>query len=458
MTHPYRSRSTLRRALAPLLALWLVLAGLPGTAVAQPPGGAPLTDLPALLLMPADAEAEGQPWMRLGEGRAFMTIGEAMAPETYAYSRVQMNLSLLPGAEGMLRDAGWQRFHEVTLVMPDTSGSVDVSLLDVVSSIEEYATPDGAARAFDALATEQALRTTIDSTVVVDPGATPAGDQSIAWSSSGTSDVSGDPVAATAQMVRVGNRIVSTAITDHTSPYAVDPLQRQRLTGRLLDRVERIGTAGQPCPPAGPIGVRAEFNDRSGLHLPGLGSCVLRLTRDEALPYRAAYTLVDGTAIQIWNETPEELAERQAEAETVGVRDEYQVQYIIDRDGRQAFSYVYIASYRDEATAAARFDGLEQRLRADAEERPGASFAPGAPAVGDASATYAWTTASTGHAVTSSAARVDNVVVTVRFSQTTAPVPAATQALLQSQVACMQAGDCAQPVPVPPEVVPALAT
>src|SRR5690606_23273664 len=111
--------------------------------------------LAAILLVPADAEAAGRPGMRLGEGRSFMTIEEAMAPQTYAYSRIQMNLSRLPGADGVLRDAGWQRFHELSLVMVDTSRPDDASVFDVVSSIEEYATADGAARAFDALGNEQ---------------------------------------------------------------------------------------------------------------------------------------------------------------------------------------------------------------------------------------------------------------------------------------------------------------
>lgn len=437
------------------LALWLVLAALPpaSSLAAQAP-----PDLAAILLMPADAEAEGRPGMQLGEGRSFMTIEEAMAPQTYAYSRVQMNLSRLPGAEGVLRDAGWQRFHEVTLMVMGTSNGAEVSVLDVVSSIEEYATADGAARAFDALADQEALWTTIDRTVNVESSAAPVGEQSIAWSSTGTSDVSGDPVAATAQMVRVGNRIVSTAMIDYTSPYSVDPLELERLTNRLLARVDQLGTAGQPCLTAGSTGIRAEFGNRTGQHLPGLSSCVLRLTRDEALPNRATYTFLDGTAVHIWTETPEEFAERQAELETAGVRDEYQIQYIVSRGGARAFYNVYITSHRDEAAAASRFDGLEERLRADSEQLPGLSFVPGMPTAGDASATYSWTTPSTGYAVTSSAVRIDNVVVTVRISQTDAPIPAVTQSLLSSQVACMETGDCTQPVPVPPEVVPALAT
>ncbi len=451
MTHASRSRSTLRRALTTMLALWLVLAALPptGTLAAQPP-----SDLAAILLTPADAEAAGRPGMRLGEGRSFMTIEEAMAPQTYAYSRIQMNLSRLPGAEGMLRDAGWQRFHELSLVMVDTGRTDDASVFDVVSSVEEYATADGAARAFDALGNEQALRTMFASTVHVDASPPLMGDQSVLWSTAGISDVSGSPTSAVTQMVRVGNRIVSTALIDYTSPHSVDSLELERLTSRLLPRVERIGTAGQSCLAAGTMSVRAEFNARAGLHLPGLSTCVLRLTRDESTPNRAAYTTVNGTSVQLWNETPEELAERQAELESAGLRDEYQVQYIIERDGKQAFYYVYIASYRDEATAASRFDGLEERLRADSDALPGLTFVPGMPTVGDASATYFWTTPSTGYAVTSSAARIDNVVVTVRISQTDAPIPAVTQSLLLAQVTCMQDGDCTQPVPVPPEVVP----
>jgi hypothetical protein len=58
--------------------------------------------------------------------------------------------------------------------------------------------------------------------------------------------------------------------------------------------------------------------------------------------------------------------------------------------------------------------------------------------------------------VTSSAARIDNIVVTIRISQTDTSIPAVTQSLLQSQVACMQASDCTTPIPVPAELVPAL--
>lgn len=106
-------------------------------------------------------------------------------------------------------------------------------------------------------------------------------------------------------------------------------------------------------------------------------------------------------------------------------------------------------------TTTVAFATLEDQLRADTAH-PLVSFEAWLPAVGDASTTYVMTSGPTGNPIVDSATRIDDLVVTVRVSQTTAPLKTTTQALLLAQVACMQANDCAQPIPVPPEIVPAL--
>ena len=436
---------------------WFTVVSLPAVGSAQTVPAASLpVDLAAILLMPADAEAEGRPGLVLNQGHAFMTVAEALAADPYASSRMEMRLSLLPDAARMLRDAGWQRFHEVELIELDpastaTSGS---SRFDVSSSIEEYATTDGAAQAFAAFTDEQTVRLTTGGTIQVVPDAAPVGDQSIMWNGSGTNTNTGLPAGSLARIVRIGSRIVSITMVDYTEPISVDAAELERLTARLLTHVEQIGATGQPCPPAGATGIRVAITDRSGLHPPGLSTCVLRLANTDADPTRAFYTVLDGTVIQRWVDTPDELAKAQADAEATGLRDRYEEQYTIDRDGKRALSYVTVDRYADGAAATTAFASLEERLRANTDTTL-VSFETGIPVIGDASATYATTTASTRLSVTASTTRIDDIVITVRISQTAEPIPAVTQTLLLSQVGCMEANDCTQPISVPLEIVPA---
>jgi hypothetical protein len=454
MSHPTVIRPGAVPLIAVALAAWLVVTSVPAPVAAQPPPGQRLLDLAALTLQPAELEAEGMPGFGLSWSWSFLSIEEAMAG-TYAESRSGVALADIPSAETVLRDAGWQRFHETTLSRLQP-GDANLSEFSVSSSVEEYATAEGAAQAFAAFSDLRALNAALRGEIKLQSEAAPLGDQSVMWAVAGIAMQTGTPTTVLTRMVRIDSRIVSVNMVDFVDPAPIDPAVLDRITSLVIDRVARAATTGQPCPPASATGVRAAITDRSGLHLPGLSTCVLRVGTD-ASPHYAYYTVLDGTAIPRLLDTPDELMERQEDVDTLGVRDTYLMQYTIDRQSRTAFFYVIIDRYTDEAAATVAFASLEDQLRADTDITL-VSFEPGSPLAGDASATYSWTTNSTGHAVTNSAVRIRDVVVTIRISQTEAPIPAVTQSLLQAQIACMQAGDCTQPVPVPPEIVPALAT
>jgi hypothetical protein len=441
------------------LAAWLIVAALPAPTGAQPPPGARLVDLAALMPHPAELEAEGMTGFGLGWGWSYMTIEEAVTADRYAESRAGFRPRSVPGAETVLRESGWQRFHETALTRsrPEDPILADFS---VVSSIEEYATTEGAARAFAAFTDLAALNEGIAGEIELLPEPAPLGDQSVMWSVAGSAQDDPDvQTLALVRMVRVDTRIVSMTMFDIFEPAPIDPAPLERLTSQMVERVERAGELGQFCPTIGPTGIRAASDDRAaaqvGLHLPGLTGCVQRLVNTGASPGRAYYSVLDGTVIRLLDETPEESAEFQSETDTLRRRDRYLLTYAIDRGDERAYYSVIIDRYVDAAAAAAAFAGLEERLRADTDS-PLVSFeAAGVPGIGEASATYVRTSSSTGNPMTYSATRIDDIVVTVRLSQTVEPMQATTQSLLLSQVACMEAGDCIQPIPVPPEIVPA---
>lgn len=459
MAHAHHRPGTRLRTALVTLAAWLIVSVLPLPAAAQPPPGAPLVDLAALMPHPAELAAEGMAGFRLGWSWTYMTIEEAVTAERYAESRAGFRPRSVPGAEVVLRGSGWQRFHETALSQPraDDPDLVDFS---VVTSIEEYATAEGAARAFAAFTTIDALNEGIAGEIELLPEPAPLGDQSVTWSVAGTAQ--DDPDVATlalVRMVRVDTRIVSMTLFDIFDPAPIEPAPLERLTSQMVQRVERAVALGQHCPTSGPTGIRAVGDDRAaaraGLYLPGLSVCVQRLFDTGAVPGRAYYTALDGTAIERMEQTPEELAAFQGDLDELGVRDAFLLTYAIDRADKRAFYSIFIDRYRDDETATAAFAGLEARRRANTDF-PVASFESGVPAIGDASATYVVTDAATGFLTTTSATRIDNIVITLRIFETTEPLPATSQSLLLSQIACMEAGGCIQPIPVPPEITPAM--
>lgn len=454
MSHPTVVPSRVMRLVALVAVACLAVAFVPAGSSAQPPPRAPLLDLAALTLQPAELEAEGLAGFGLSWSWSFLTIEEALAG-TYAESRGGVVLTDIPGSDAILRDAGWQRFHETTLGRPLPDDPENFASFTVSSSIEEYATADGAAAAFRAFTELSALNAALVGEIQLRSDAPPLGDQSVMWATAGVAQDTGTPTTVLTRMVRLGTRIVSVNMVDFVESTPIDPAVLDRLTGRVVDRVARAGALAQPCPPAGPTGLRAAIVERAGVHLPGLSTCVLGLVNTDITPHYAYYTVLDGTVIPLLLDTPEEVLERQETTDTLGLRDTYRRQYIIERGNQAAFFYVTVERYADEAAATAAFDGLEERLRANTSTTLG-SFERGVPVIGDASATYHWTTNATGYAVTNSATRMKDLVVTVRVSQTVTPLPAVTQSMLLAQVACMTAGDCSQPLPVPPEIEAAM--
>ena len=434
----------------------LVLAGV--APVASQAQGVPVRDrtldIAAVVLQPADLEQEGMPGYSMDTSQTFMTLDEVMAASPSAYSRSAMTASLIPGVEDMLRAKGWQRFHELMLVTPHPQ---DPALYGtaVVSGVEEYATADGAAGAFTELSDQQALETSITGSVVMIPGANPNGGQSTIWRNESVTTDTGAPVTAISLMVRVDNRIISTTMVDFIGQNPPDPAQAELLTLRLMSRIEAVQDAGatsHPCLPNGDSGVDASSDEGTGMHLPGMSMCVQRLIGDGTFPNWARYSVRDGIYIPVWRATPAEIAQWQAEVDAIDLRDSYELQYVVDAaDGSRVWYDVFIDRFTDEPAAATRFEGLEGRARDDTLSTL-MNFERGVPATGDDPVTYIMQTNETGTFVTTSATRIDNVIVYVNISESAEPLPAATQALLLSQIACMETGGCTEPIPVPPEL------
>ena len=89
------------------LVAWLVLSALPQTAAAQPTGAAPTLDLAALVLMPADLDAEAMPGYGAEFSRTFATIDELIVDELQLESRMWMELAKLPDSATVLMQSGW---------------------------------------------------------------------------------------------------------------------------------------------------------------------------------------------------------------------------------------------------------------------------------------------------------------------------------------------------------------
>jgi hypothetical protein len=466
MCRPSRGIVSGARIVVLVTVLSLLIVSAPAVAQTPPPATYQPLDIAAILLQPADLDAEGMPGFGVDIGQTWTTIGSAVAAGPYAFSRGGIDLGGVPGAGGILEDAGWLRLHELLLATPDPADPNSYAVV-VVSGVEEFATADGAAAAFAAFGQEQALSAMTGGTVTALPDVAPMGDQSGVWRVETTTSDTGTPVSALTRWVRLDTLIVSVVIADLGGQSPPDPTALDRLTSRLLGRVEAArGVVVPPCLPSHDAGASldqglARVGPAADLHMPGLSLCALRLEGDGVVPLLDRYTTRDGIAIPLFGETPEDVAAAQAEGEQDGLVDSFIARFLLE-DSPQAVADgpVQVASrldvFTDEAAATAWFDASEARLRAESADVTLVSFEPGTPALGEASATYVGTLNDTGAFITTSTARFDNLVVAVRVVNTTGAVPEITQSMLLAQVTCMQQGGCLLPVEPPAILVASL--
>ena len=84
-----------------------------------------VVDLAALVLQPADLEAEGQPGYGAAYGWTMTTVEEMVSPDAFLESRIWMNPATIPNAAAMFNQAGWLRYHEMMLATPEDPANPD---------------------------------------------------------------------------------------------------------------------------------------------------------------------------------------------------------------------------------------------------------------------------------------------------------------------------------------------
>ncbi len=457
MATPHASAAQSIRIATIALVTWLVLAALPHTAAAQPTGATPALDLAALVLMPADLDAEGMPGYGTEFSRTFATIDEFIKLDLQLESRMWMELGKIPDAATVLTQAGWLRHHELLLATPVDPDDPDWFHSGATSGIEEYASPEGASTAFATFTSEPALRSGHLGMVEFLAFATPLGDERVLARHTFIDD--GDTIHGLTLMVRLDTLIVSVTLADYGNAIEPSHAAIERLTTRLLNRIQAARDAGAgvgPCLPSGLAMSGAALDpwapQTDAPHMPGLDRCAQRLGGPQAEATLAFYTVLDGVAIRFFGETDADLAESQAEMTSRGIQDYYRNQYRVDGFSNNAtFTNVNIISYTGEAAAVADFAGAEQRRRAE----PGFSevtYTPNPVAIGDESYTVSMRNDASGTVSTMTYVRFDHISIGIRINGTSEPIPDIVNALLASQVACMQANDCTVPVPVRPEL------
>lgn len=450
-------RTSVVRWITIALATLLVMPAMALPATAQPATPNPTLDLAALVLMPADLEAEGMPGYGTDWSRTFATIDERVKDDHSLEGRMAVSLAGTLDAAAILTLAGWIRSHELLLATPVDPDDPAWYHSGAYSSIEEYASPEGASSIFALFSAEGGLESSLDGTVNRLPVTTPLGDERLLAHQAFIDD--GDTILRLIMMTRVDNLIVTVILTDFGNGIEPDPATMERLNARVITRIQAARDAGSgvgPCLPGGPatpgVTTGSWASPATAPHMPGFDRCAQRMIGDTTEPGWARYTVLDGTVIPTFGISEAEIAESQADVTARGIQDVYQNQYPVEGITRETFTYVFLYAYTDEAAAAADFAGAEQRWRAE----PGYSelmFTPNPIAIGDESWSVSMRHEAAGTVSTMTYVRFDHIAIGIRINGTGAPIPDVVNTLLASQVACMQANDCAAPIPVPPELV-----
>jgi hypothetical protein len=462
MRHPASPRTALHRLLAVTLAAWLALLALPPATAAQEP---PPLDIAAILLTPADLAAGNMPGFGIDTGKLFTTIDGAIAVDTYANSRGAVRLRNVTNIRQILQDTGWQRMQETQLARPraDAPTRFDVS---ASSGIEVYDTPEGAASAYLQLAQPTAMSQMLYGDVQPAGTGMPLGDQASTWrNAQPAAGNDGTGSISISRWVQVGRYIVSVSLSNYAvGDNATDPdaAQLDRLTTVVLDRLAAATASGSGvCGAGGPAAagpVMTRLLGRLGatpatLALPGLGTCMPHLDVASSIAFANQYTVLDGTAFPAFGESETDLAADQESVSQRGIVSRYaESQGIPDSsqapNGTEADIFLWLDLYTDAGAAQASFAGTQDRLASQSIEPLSfetATLPDGTPVI-----RYTFADGQPGTYVTTSLAMVGNLVVTARTGNTVSPKTDVTDALLTAQLACIAAGGCPQPLPVPP--------
>jgi hypothetical protein len=354
------------------------------------------------------------------------SIEEAVAAETYAMARGGFTLSRMGEDEAadFLEETGWLRAHDQQLALPDPEAEDSWSLA-VAVTIEEFATADGAGQALRAFDDEEVLQD-IAVTPTVERLDLPAafdGMDAAMWTLETTRYSDDYGVTEIASLwVQVDRFVVSVALVHGPGFVAPDPDLLVPLMELQLKRLEH-----------------AEH-----LYQPRLALCAPQFAGEQVADWRADYTVLNGQAFPSVTSTFDDLAEAQAEADDLGIVDNFVVSQSIDE------------------TATGAYDGMlwfQGRTRAFADEDLAAEFlaATGSmleedgyteiedlddvPDLGDGTAAYGYT-GNDGHAATIVYIQVGEQVVSLRLGSTTEPVPEAAFDLAAQHLEGMTDGPC----------------
>ena len=436
------------------LAASLIAGFIPATSQAQTPvAGQPPHDLAALLIQPQDLEQRSMPGYGVDQSRLFTTVEEVVSADPYAYSRGPIALDSDPDAADTLRGAEWLRYHELLLATSAEPDSTEYATV-IASGIEEYATADGAATALDRFSDAGMLDAIMGGTATPVADAPAIGDRAVMWTVKGAMRERGQDGSGITLWIQTGPFIVSASMIDFTGEDRLDP---EALQGLVAQQVERVGSAsaGGSCLPG-------EMAQAAGgaVYLPGLSTCLTRLSSETVTTLEARYEVLEGTVVPIHGDTAEETVVRQEDVSTIGVVNRYWIFQQVDDvpisfGGGNMHVSAQIETYIDADAASTRFAGTEQRIRA-AQGVTIETFDAGIPAIGDDSATYAFADNVDRSYTTTSVFRVDTMLVSIRTTRTYQPIPDVTSALLADQLACMNEGNCLTPLPVPDALVAAL--
>lgn len=458
MRYPSPTRPGLHRFVAVALATWLALSALPPPATAQTT--APPLDIAAILLTPADLEAAGRPDFVVDNAIEHTTLDGAMSAERYSWSHGSIKLADHPGTGDLLRDSGWQRMQETYLGhVPDG----DLTRFDGAfsSGIEEYDTPEGASNAYEALAQIDPIRDMVYGNVAPAGTGAALGDESSTWRIEEAEENGGPPLVALSRWVRLDRYIVTVTLIDFEGQNPPDAAWLDQVTTVLLDRLSAAesmtsGTcgAGAAADPVVILLLGRLDTVPAGTTLPGLSTCTQRLDEVATMPHDSEYDVLNGVALRHAFESADDFAAKQAATTSNGLVTSYLNEQRL-RSSSQAVPNTFlrvttwIDIYTDEAAATAHLDGTEQRLWG-LDDITVDSFEQGPASAGDDAITYVFTDNATGSSATTISARTGNRIVSIRIDNATGPLLEPTQALFDAQMACIAAGGCPSPIPVPP--------
>ena len=403
-----------------LLAVGLVAGGFPPLAIAQEaspvasPASAARLDLAALVLLPRDLDESG---VRAGAG------GYQSPEEEAAFHAAQ---SGIPAAEisATLREAGSLRRYSLALELPMPAGDAtpgvapDLVRTRIVTSITEYATAEGAAAGFAYIDGE--LEDLTDAEDLALPEL--FGDESELTRSSHVTTDTNLPYQELNLTFRDGNLVADVVVQDLLNEEA-DPALVLGLAEKLQGKIAEGQGGGDP----------------------GLSNLIIRAVGPTETD---SYVAIGGTAVPAFVESLDEIAARQQAYADAGMSAVYSLEQTLGE-----WPYLTARLYQFATTADASAWLTEQ----PAPSLPSPPYveveeAANTPEIGEEARAFAYSypvsasNKARGYAVFF---RHGSIIARVQVDSVPRAPLAAVLELAEAQAACLDAGRCLEPVPIP---------